>query len=180
MTIPEYVLSFDPGQKDTTWAYCLSTVKDGEFTPVEAGFSPVFEELGTLDFSKHLQFKERLVTSYGTSIDLVAERFIARGFAAKIGEYIPFTLGFWSHAWQVGNVKLLMASQWKIPFKRFNSKYKFEDKRLENWWEDRFAYLTTEENRKKKIVHIQDATAIGLFYYRKILGVDCKLQGLPF
>lgn len=176
-SLPTHVLAFDPGGTDHSWAYCLSTIKDGEYTPVQSGFVPVFSELSNIDLSKHLQFRDFLIESYGESIHLVAERFIGRGFTAKISEYIPYSLGVWTAIWKAP-FKLVMASQWKKPFKRFNAKYPTH--KYENWWEHHFEYLATEEHKKKRVIHIQDAACIGLFYYRKILGVQCSLPNLKF
>jgi len=180
MKTSHYVLSFDPGAKDTTWAYVVSQVKDNYFEIVESGFAPVLEDLSTLELGPIFDFKNKIETTYRGRIDLVAERFIARGFAAKHAEYIPFTLGVWCSHWLRGNAKLIMASQWKVVMKKLNKHFQPPNKRYDNWWEWHFEQYTTDEAKKKKAIHVQDAATMGYYYFKKQLNIDCKIKGFEF
>lgn len=144
------------------------------FTPLQTGYVPTLESIPEPDFSRHLAFADSFSQ---TSMDLVAERFIGRGFAKKIAEHIPFQLGFWASIWNRGRFRLIMPSQWKVPFKKYNSKFT-DLEGYENWWEWYFSEKNSSEDRRKKVVHAQDATAIALYYWREVLKVDCQVEGL--
>lgn len=180
MTIPTYVLSMDPGAKSTTWAYTVATVENNHFKILECGFVPILEDLSAIDLKPTFDFITRLKNTYREQLDFVAERFIARGFAAKHAEFIPFTLGVWYSHWKYGAAKLITASQWKVNLKKLNKHYKAPSKRYENWWEFHFESYTTEESRKKKAIHVQDSVAMSFWYYRKVLNINCKIDGLNF
>jgi len=186
---PRFVLSFDPGGADTTSAWCLSTLKIRSqrliYTPIEIGFAPVVQDIAYPDLAPFENFRDNLLKEYpNCRIDLVAERFIARKFAARHGEYIPFSLGMWSALWKgIGPVRNIMASQWKQPLKRFNKKVsilpRLKRKSLyENWWEDMWADWLPVEEQDKGDVHKQDACAIGWWYWRWELGLDCYPEGV--
>jgi len=187
--LPRYVLSFDPGGLETSSAYCISTLKVRSsrliYVPLETGFSPVFENISQPNLEPFEKFRDNLVKRYSCKrIDMVAERFIARGFAARHGEYIPFTLGVWRCLWRdLGIIRNIMASQWKQPLKRVNKKVdilpKYKKKSTyDNWWEDVWADQLSVPEQDKGDVHKQDACAIGWWYWRWELGIDCYPEGL--
>jgi len=180
MSQPNFVLSMDPGAKSTTWAYTVSTLKNDLYTVLECGFVPILEDLANIDLKPTFEFMKTLTDRYQGRFDFVAERFIARGFAARHAEFIPLTLGIWYSHWTYGNPKLITASQWKVNLKKYNKLYKAPSKRYENWWEFHYECNADEESKKKKAIHLQDSTAMAFWYFRKYLGINCKIEGLNF
>jgi len=191
-TLPDYVLSFDPGGSRETWAYALSSVRDlgdsSSYHIVEAGFVPVVEEIARPDFSPLDKWLEDLRDRHwlkprlgGFSCDLVAERYVGRGHTGSLNESIPFNLGFWASAWQqadLGQCRLIMASQWKLKAKKWNTPTSAP---FENWWEDYYCHLlpTWEVSPTKSTPkHLQDACCIGWYYWRFEKKIICLPKGL--
>lgn len=191
----DFVLSFDPGGSIKSWAYALSSVKhDAEerysFHIVETGFVPVVEEIARPNFETLTLFFDGLRDRHwlhprlgGHTCDLVAERYVGRGHTGSLNESIPFHLGYWSCVWpqELGRVRLIMASQWKVKAKKWNSFHTFTpNSPFENWWEDYYAYLlpATKRKRSKSERHIQDACAIGWYYWRFEQGLNCLPEGV--
>lgn len=188
----DYVLSFDPGGSQKTWAYALSSVREtrgrAAYGLIESGFCPTIEDLSRPDFSTLADFLHALVDRHqlGTryTCDLVAERYVGRGHTGSLNEFIPFHLGFWTTMWQqlgLGKVRAIMASQWKLKAKKWNSSYSFASTGFENWWEDYFSfYLPTWDQKRSKSCdkHIQDACAIGWYYWYYEMSINCLPQGI--
>ena len=186
----KYLLSFDPGGSDATWAFSLSCLRhlpynQKTFAVLEAGKVPVLEDLAKPDFSRIEKFYRSLDEKWNfkeNGCQLVAERFVGRGITGKLSEYIPFALGAWSYIWRehgFGDVSLIMAAQWKRPLSKLNENYNLEG--FTNWWEHYFhSWLPVREQQNKKYgVHIQDACAIGWWAWtvqRKTWADDYQLS----
>lgn len=183
MDLPRYLLSFDPGGGSRTWAYALSVVRRGGnklfYRPISCGFAPIIEDLSAPDVRPLISFRDHLLSQIAPSarVDLVAERFIGRGFSKKIAETIPFALGVWTTLWgSRGQVNMIMAANWKVKLEKEKSllvgkNYKIEEPWFQRWWESWFSV----RNPIERTAHVQDACAIGLWWWRYKLGVDCRL-----
>lgn len=168
--IPSYVLSFDPGGSSSSWAYCISTVQNNKFLPLEVGYAPtISNKIANPDFTELKKFKNTLYTKY-PNMDLVAERFMGRGFGSWLTEFIGFHLGWWASSWEDGNVRFIMASQWKQKAKKFKPFVKTG--KYENWWEWDFKDVATEQQQKKGVIHLQDAICIGWWFWKYQLTVE--------
>ena len=181
-SLPAYVLSFDPGGSGKTWAYTLSTLKFRSnrilYCPLECGFLDTLENIAKPDFSKHNQFKSNIEKKYaGAKINLVAERFIGRGFTSWLSEYIAFELGYWSAAWKMGECRFIMAAQWKRKIDKEFKTYTIS-KKYEKWWESFWSDYTSIENQKDGVVHIQDSCGIGYWYWSQELNINCIPEGM--
>jgi len=175
MVVPDYLLSFDPGGSSTTWAYCLSEIKDNQFTPLDVGYVPVLEDIAVPDVLALRNFKTYIMKQLPKSaeVDLCAERWIARsGSAGKAAEYISFSLGAWTLLWgTTGHVRFITASQWKVKLKKEPRKLP-KGSKYKEWWEDQFHAFKPIHQLKNKITHPQDACGIGYFYWKYILKLD--------
>lgn len=180
--LPQYVLSFDPGGSGKTWAYAISTIKvrsnRNYFVPVEWGFIPPIEDIAKPDIKHIIEIKRTLTEKYpNVRMDLVAERFVGRGFTSWLAEYIAFELGCWCSLWDRGQIRFIMASQWKRMLeKRVDLKPTL--KRYDSWWEEFWMDYTSVDEQHQGIVHTQDALAIGFWYFRYELGVNCTPEGI--
>lgn len=190
----KYLLAFDPGGSDATWAFslsCLRRLPYNQFTyaVLEAGKVPVFEDLASPDFTRLENFLCTLngkwdFKKHGCSF--VAERFVGRGITGRLSEYIPFALGVWSSFWRqhgYGSVSLIMAAQWKRPLSKLNASYDLQGSWFSNWWEHYFHpwMPVMEQKNKKHGVHIQDACAIGwwAWAFKKRIWQDDPKLSLP-
>lgn len=190
----DYVLSFDPGGSSRSWAYALSSVRFRDtnapfFGVLETGFVPVLDDLARPNFECIKSFSKDLCSRWGIgslySCDLVAERYVGRGHTGSLNEMIPFHLGFWASHWLslgAGGFRAIMASQWKLKAKRWNNNYCFDlEQSFENWWEDYYAYFIPQWDLKRSKScerHIQDACAIGWYYWRFEKKINCLPEGI--
>lgn len=170
--VPDYVLSFDPGGSKETFAFAFCRVQNGLFEVLESGFLPIVEEIARPDFAALHGFRQTILSKYpeGT-IDLVAERFMSRGFVSWLMEHVAFHLGWWCHGWDRGRCRMIMPAQWK----KYLLKHPLcEPERYEAWWGKYWSHLTSAEQQKKRITHVQDAVGMNYWYWLKELRTPIK------
>lgn len=176
MDLPDYVVSFDPGGSNTTWAYCVSRTDGIIYEVLETGYAPVFEDIAKPNSEAHLDFLRQLNGRYPKGrIDLVAERYISRTFNSWLMEYIGFGLGWWTHAWTRGTCRYIMPAQWKKFAKKYWADFEPVGK-YADWWELAFCEQLTDVERRKHIVHKTDATCMGWFYWHQELGTKISVD----
>jgi len=175
-------VSCDPGGSGASWAYSISKIKYRRpvciFCPLEVGFLNPVEDIAKPDLSTFKTFVNNIKQKYPNSrIDLVAERFVARGFATWLSEYISFGLGALHILWDMGETRFIMASQWKRMLEKRVSLAPTM-KKYEYWWEEYWRDYLNVEEQDKGTVHVQDASAIGFLYWRYEKQINCVPEGL--
>jgi hypothetical protein len=180
--IPDYVVAFDPGGSLASWAYSISKIKYRRpvsiYCPVEFGFLSPVENIAKPDINSFRIFVQQVKTKYpNVRIDLVAERFVVRGFATWLSEYIGWNLGALHALWDMGESRFIMASQWKRMLeKRVGLKPTM--KKYEYFWEEYWMDFTSIDEQSRGVVHLQDSLAINFWYWRYEKGIDCVPEGI--